>query len=534
MKTFTLTLLLSISTLLSMAYTGNTYTVAGETRTFTNKLDMGRNNLLYDCYTEDGENIATAVSYYYPSLDNLYASDLDKIEFIIPSEVTFNGKKYTVRYIADKAFTYFTSSTYCLLRFITIPSTVWEIGDEAFSGMGWLTKVTMGDNVTYMGKKAFYNCASLSVVKMSNSVRYLGDQAFASCPNLESVILPSTIEYIGRYVFQNSPGLKYVEWDLNPDRWDLMSMLTLSLYIPDNAVIHTKTRKQAETARFQSKIVVSDEDKAYIESLEKAISDKDKTIAENNTMAENLVAQYTMMQQESQILQAHNNYLNNCDVNQDGQVNGTDVVTIYNRIIQGGTASYNGQPYVDLGLPSGTLWATCNVGAPSPECVGDYFAWGENGFYSYRYGLAFGKVEFTEKTYNPAPGAENITEGEWPQEYSPLKVIYISQWEGWKIPNRTQADELLENCTQTVVTINGQECVELTSKINKNKIYFPLNGKIYGTSAIRTDDAFYWTSTAMIGNGYILPFHLLTSLNTGLKHFGMGIRPVITKDDITE
>ena len=33
--------------------------------------------------------------------------------------------------------------------------------------------------------------------------------------------------------------------------------------------------------------------------------------------------------------------------------------------------------YVDLGLPSGTLWATCNVGAESPEEYGDYFAWGE-------------------------------------------------------------------------------------------------------------------------------------------------------------
>ncbi|MBR5053872.1 MAG: hypothetical protein IKW91_11695, partial [Bacteroidaceae bacterium] len=33
--------------------------------------------------------------------------------------------------------------------------------------------------------------------------------------------------------------------------------------------------------------------------------------------------------------------------------------------------------YVDLGLPSGTLWATCNIGAESPEDYGDYFAWGE-------------------------------------------------------------------------------------------------------------------------------------------------------------
>ena len=37
----------------------------------------------------------------------------------------------------------------------------------------------------------------------------------------------------------------------------------------------------------------------------------------------------------------------------------------------------NGHEYVDLGLPSGTLWATCNVGADTPEGYGDYFAWGE-------------------------------------------------------------------------------------------------------------------------------------------------------------
>ena len=39
--------------------------------------------------------------------------------------------------------------------------------------------------------------------------------------------------------------------------------------------------------------------------------------------------------------------------------------------------SYYGHDGVDLGLPSGTLWATCNVGADTPEGYGDYFAWGE-------------------------------------------------------------------------------------------------------------------------------------------------------------
>ena len=37
----------------------------------------------------------------------------------------------------------------------------------------------------------------------------------------------------------------------------------------------------------------------------------------------------------------------------------------------------NGHEYVDLGLPSGTLWATCNIGADAPESYGDYYQWGE-------------------------------------------------------------------------------------------------------------------------------------------------------------
>ena len=43
----------------------------------------------------------------------------------------------------------------------------------------------------------------------------------------------------------------------------------------------------------------------------------------------------------------------------------------------GGNGTYNGHDYIDLGLPSGTMWATCNVGADNPENYGDYFAWAE-------------------------------------------------------------------------------------------------------------------------------------------------------------
>ena len=46
-------------------------------------------------------------------------------------------------------------------------------------------------------------------------------------------------------------------------------------------------------------------------------------------------------------------------------------------IEENGVGKHKGHEYVDLGLPSGLKWATCNVGADSPEEYGDYFAWGE-------------------------------------------------------------------------------------------------------------------------------------------------------------
>ena len=64
------------------------------------------------------------------------------------------------------------------------------------------------------------------------------------------------------------------------------------------------------------------------------------------------------------------------DVNFDGQVSISDVTCLIDYLLKG-SWSDDSHEYLDLGLPSGTLWATCNVGASYPEEYGDYFAWGE-------------------------------------------------------------------------------------------------------------------------------------------------------------
>ncbi len=64
------------------------------------------------------------------------------------------------------------------------------------------------------------------------------------------------------------------------------------------------------------------------------------------------------------------------DVNGDGAVTAADVTALYDYFL-GNVPISQEHEYVDLGLPSGTLWATTNVGATNPEDYGDYFAWGE-------------------------------------------------------------------------------------------------------------------------------------------------------------
>ena len=62
-----------------------------------------------------------------------------------------------------------------------------------------------------------------------------------------------------------------------------------------------------------------------------------------------------------------------------------------------GNGTYNGHDYIDLGLPSGTLWAACNVGAETPEGLGSYFAWGETTT----------KADYDWSTYKYCNGSEN-------------------------------------------------------------------------------------------------------------------------------
>nr|WP_287845806.1 hypothetical protein [Prevotella sp.] len=142
--------------------------------------------------------------------------------------------------------------------------------------------------------------------------------------------------------------------------------------------------------------------------------------------------------------------------------------------------------YVDLGLPSGIMWAKCDLGETSPEKYGATYAWGETWTkinYDYYY--------FTD-----------IVEGQYTKYDSRDKrfflekeddVAYLRLGEGWRYPTWNEMQELIDNCTVTESTLNGWPGVMFVSKINNNYIFFGYRTKGL-TSALR------WTSAVVESN----------------------------------
>ncbi|MBO7324047.1 MAG: InlB B-repeat-containing protein, partial [Bacteroidales bacterium] len=159
--------------------------------------------------------------------------------------------------------------------------------------------------------------------------------------------------------------------------------------------------------------------------------------------------------------------------------------------------SENGYEWVDLGLPSGTKWATCNVGATTPEGYGNYFAWGETS----------PKDNYEWSTYIYCNGSKtSLTKYNIISSYGTVDnktTLDLSDdaarvnWGGnWRIPTGTEQDELRNNCTWTWTTQNGVNGYKVTSKTNGNSMFLPAAGYRYGTSVSSVgSDGSYWTSS---------------------------------------
>ena len=173
---------------------------------------------------------------------------------------------------------------------------------------------------------------------------------------------------------------------------------------------------------------------------------------------------------------------------------------------ENGGGGLNGHDYVDLGLPSGLLWATCNVGADNPEDYGDYFAWGEtqpkdyydwstyqycNGDYNtltmYCNNSSYGYNGFTDNLTTLLPEDDAAT-ANWGSD--------------WRMPTKEEWQELYQNTTNTWTTqggVNGR----LFTASNGNSLFLPAAGyRDYGHLYDAGSWGNYWSSSLYTGSPY--------------------------------
>lgn len=145
---------------------------------------------------------------------------------------------------------------------------------------------------------------------------------------------------------------------------------------------------------------------------------------------------------------------------------------------------YNNHGYVDLGLPSGTKWATCNIGSSAPEKIGTFFAWGETN--SKPYYSSTNSLNFLDK-YRPTDLSKNSN------LISKYDAAHVNWGTPWRMPTSSEMQELINECTwQWIKSPMGM----LVTGPNGKSIFLPASeSKVKGITPLRHDIGFLWLST---------------------------------------
>ena len=191
----------------------------------------------------------------------------------------------------------------------------------------------------------------------------------------------------------------------------------------------------------------------------------------------------------------------------------------------------NGHEWVDLGLPSGLLWATCNVGADTPEEYGDYFAWGETTT----------KETYNWNTYKYANGGsyENLTKYTGSDGFEVLEAsddaAHVNWGGAWRTPTVDEMRELRDNCIHKWTTQNGVDG-HLFVAFNGNTLFLPAAGYRFETE-LRGAGSYGYIQTSSFSAGtpasaWSLYFYSENyGMGYGSRNSGFTVRPVCTAQD---
>lgn len=211
---------------------------------------------------------------------------------------------------------------------------------------------------------------------------------------------------------------------------------------------------------------------------------------------------------------------------------GLDYGNLQSFIIENGGSS-DGHAYVDLDLPSGLLWATCNVGAENPEDWGDYFSWGEtqpSDFYdwsTYQYcnGSSIMLTKYCNKSnYGYNGFIDHLT------TLLPEDDAATANWGSeWRMPTEEEWWELYNNTTNTWTTWNGVNGRLFTAS-NGNSLFLPAAGYYYQAHLGGVHSGgYYWSSsldTVAPSTARYFYFSDSYQMSSISRFWGLSVRPV--------
>ena len=226
--------------------------------------------------------------------------------------------------------------------------------------------------------------------------------------------------------------------------------------------------------------------------------------------------------------------------NSQGTAYGTEVSFTTSIITTDTSGIDNGHAYVDLGLPSGTLWATTNVGAATPEQSGDYFAWGETqpktiyNSSTYIFSDNSGKTFYKYNTDASKGVIDNKTNLD-----SIDDAASVNWGSTWRTPTYVELSELNSNCIWVWTSVNGVKGQRVTSKKNGNSIFLPATGYMSGKTHSNYGMIGYYQSSSLrthiADNAYYFYFRssYVGTSSIGRQH-GLTVRPVLGKQKLSK
>ncbi len=221
------------------------------------------------------------------------------------------------------------------------------------------------------------------------------------------------------------------------------------------------------------------------------------------------------------------------DVNNDGVVNVGDVTSLVDVILYGDeeepdTPTITTGEAIDLGLS--VKWASCNVGASTPEEYGGYYAWGETeekndyswSTYKYCNGNEYSMTKYCTGSYNGTVDNKTILE--------PGDDVAHVQWGGsWRMPTLEEQKELINNCTWSWTTLNGVNGYRVIGP-NGNSIFLPAAGRRSGEDVYHQGaNGYYWSSTWYIYDNCACSLYFYSGgydWDDGSRCYGQSVRPV--------